>query len=405
MNLPFFIARHYLFSKKQKSVINIISIISMIGVAVSTAALIIVLSVFNGIGNLTQSLFNIFDPQILIEPSLGKTIDIGNIDRQSIQNVKGIRNISLIAEENAWVTYKESQAIVQLRGVDGNYGTMTGLDTLVHDGPYTLKSTHGEQTQYYLIVGGEIDYRLGLSTISNIPISVHIPKRGTTSIGYTMEEAFNSRTAYPAGTFYIQQDIDSKYIVCDIDLVRELLNYTKNECTSIAIALDAKANIKQVKKDIKKILGTHYTVKDRFEQQPLYYKIFKSERLGIILILSLIIVVSTFTLISSLSLLIIDKSKDIRTMKSMGMTTHTIRTSFFTEGVLISVLGIVTGLTTGFIICYLQQQFGIIKMGDGNFIVEAFPVAMKWEDFLTTFTIALSICAIAVGTTTRRTKL
>lgn len=377
----------------------------MIGVAVSTAALIIVLSVFNGIGNLTQSLFNVFDPQILIEPTQGKTIKLDEIDEQSIQNIKGINSISIIAEENAWVTYKESQAIVQLRGVDDNYGRMTGLDTLIHDGIYTLKAKYEDLTQYYLIVGGEIDYRLGLSTISNIPVSIHIPKRGTTSIGYTMEEAFNSRIAYPAGTFYIQEDIDSKYIVCDIRLVRELLNYSDDECTSIAIALDAKANLKQVKKEIQRTLGTQYTVKDRFEQQPLYYKIYKSERLGIILILSLIVVVSTFTLISSLSLLIIDKSKDIRTMKSMGMPTRTIRNTFFTEGIMISTLGVAIGLISGFTICFIQQKFGVIKMGNGNFIVDAFPVAMKWEDFAVTFAIVISICTIAIGTTTHRAKL
>lgn len=377
----------------------------MIGVAVSTAALIIVLSVFNGIGNLTQSLFNVFDPQILIEPTQGKTIKLDEIDEQSIQNIKGINSISIIAEENAWVTYKESQAIVQLRGVDDNYGRMTGLDTLIHDGIYTLKAKYEDLTQYYLIVGGEIDYRLGLSTISNIPVSIHIPKRGTTSIGYTMEEAFNSRIAYPAGTFYIQEDIDSKYIVCDIRLVRELLNYSDDECTSIAIALDAKANLKQVKKEIQRTLGTQYTVKDRFEQQPLYYKIYKSERLGIILILSLIVVVSTFTLISSLSLLIIDKSKDIRTMKSMGMPTRTIRNTFFTEGIMISTLGVAIGLISGFTICFIQQKFGVIKMGNGNFIVDAFPVAMKWEDFAVTFAIVISICTIAIGATTHRAKL
>lgn len=377
----------------------------MIGVAVSTAALIIVLSVFNGIGNLTQSLFNVFDPQILIEPSHGKTINLDSIDEQSIRNIKGVNTLSLIAEENAWVTYKENQAIVQLRGVDSNYGAMTGLDTLIHDGIYSLKSTHGDHTQYYLIAGGEIDYRLGLSTISNIPVTIHIPKRGTSSIGYSMEEAFNSQTAFPAGTFYIQQDIDSKYIVCDISLVRELLHYSENECTSIAIALNEKAKLKETKKEIQSFLGKQYTVKDRFEQQPLYYKIFKSERLGIILILSLIVIVSTFTLISSLSLLIIDKSKDIRTMISMGMATSTLRKIFFSEGILISAIGIAIGLISGFIICFVQQQFGIIKMGNGNFIVDAFPVAMRWEDFVTTFIITFSICTIAVATTTHRAKL
>lgn len=377
----------------------------MIGVTVATAALIIVLSVFNGIGNLTQSLFNVFDPQLIVEPSEGKTIHLDSIDYQELRNIEGIENMSIMAEENAWVTYKESQAIVQLRGVDENYAAMTGLDTMIHDGIYTLRSTHDTETRYYALVGGEIDYRLGISKISNTPLSIHIPKRGTTSIGYTMEEAFNLNIAYPAGTFYIQQDIDSKYIVCDIGLVRQLMNYAEQECTAIAIALHDNAKMKQVKKEMKQLLGEGYTVKDRFEQQPLYYKIFKSERLGIILILSLIVVVSTFTLISSLSLLIIDKAKDIGTMKSMGMSTSAIRSIFFTEGVLISAVGIVLGLAIGFVVCFIQQQFGLIKMGDGNFVVDAFPVDMHWNDFVMTFVIVIVICTAAVAATTRRAKL
>jgi len=410
MNLNFLIARRYFFSHKQKTVINIISWISLIGIAVSTTALIVVLSVYNGIGNLTQSLFNSFDPPLLVEPAKGKTFHTEDMNLVQLQQMEGVEEVSCLVEENAWITYHHNQAIVALRGVDGNYSKITGLDTLMYEGVYGLKASVGslgveveekveDKSVYFLLFGAEVYYNLGIREASNVPVAVHIPKRGT-ALGMTMEQALNTAYAYPGGNFYIQQDIDNRYVVADIGFVRRLMNYAPDECTALAVSLDSHANAKKVKEEVRRLLGDQFTVKDRFEQQPIYYKVFRSERLGIYLILALIVLISTLNLVASLSLLVLDKKRDIATLRSMGMQQADIRKTFRIEGVMISSVGVVVGLVVGFIICFLQQQFGIVKMGD-NFIVSAFPVAMRGIDFLLTFLLVMAISTFSVFLTVR----
>lgn len=392
--LTAFIAGRYLFSRKQKSVINIISWISLIGLCVSTAALIVVLSVYNGIGELTQGLFNIFDPELIITPSEGKSFHLDDVHYEALKQLEGVSAASPIVEENAWVTYRDNEAIVVLRGVEEGYGRLTGLDTMMYEGSYALENSG--------VIGAEIWYRLGISALGNIPMGIHIPKRGT-ALGNTMEEAFNNGYLYPAGNFYIQQEIDNKYIVADIAFVRGLLDYDEEECSAITIASDGKVNLKRLKKAIAELeRDAGVEIRDRFEQQPLYYKVFRSERLAIIMILSLIVVISTLNLIASLSLLIMDKRHDIAVLKSMGMTQKEVKETFFTEGVMICGIGVAGGLLLGFVACFLQQQFGIIQMGDGGFLVSAFPVAMRIRDFALTLLVVMAISIGAVGLTVRR---
>lgn len=410
MKLSRFIAQRYLFSRKRKSIITIISWISLIGLSVSAAALIVVLSVYNGIGGLTQKLFNVFDPELKVESKTGKSFAASNELLQNLNSIPGVKSVSCIVEENAWVTYRQNQAIVFLRGVDDNYPAITGIDTLIYDGEYILSDeelrhdeNYGEtlRTTNYAIAGALIYDQLGLRGLSNEPMAVHIPKRGK-GIGLSLDDAFNTGYLYLSGTFYIQQDIDSKYILADINFVRNLLDYPDDECTSLAIALDGKKP-KQTKAAIISLLGDDYLVKDRYEQQPLYYKIYRSERFGIILILSLIVLISTLNLIASLSLLIIDKKRDMSTMRSLGMESRTIRDIFFREGLLISAIGVSVGLAVGFIICFVQQTFGIVKMGS-NFVVSAFPVQMRLSDFLLTFVLVMALSSLAVWFTTRTSK-
>ena len=402
MKLEALIAVRYLFAKGQKSVVHAISWISLTGLLVSTAALIIVLSVYNGIGELTKSLFNTFDPELVIEPTAGKTFRMSDVD---LEGIGGIETTSQIAGETAWITYGERQAIVTLRGVDSVYSQLTGIDTLLRDGHYILNI--GEEG-YGLIVGGEIFYELGMRLHSNMPATLHIPKRGTTSIGFTMDEAFNIGYAYPMGYFFIQQDIDHRYVVCDVTLVRRLMGYEPDECTALAVKLKPGSSVRRVKKAINetfKASGAQLCVKDRYDQQPLYFKIFRSERLGIYLILSLIVLISTLSLVSSLSLLIINKRRDIFIMRSMGMRERQLRLAFFTEGILICSVAVVAGLLAGFVVCWLQQRFGIIQMGNGNFVVSAFPVAMRWIDFVLTFLLVMAISSASVALTVGRNRL
>lgn len=404
MKLERLIAVRYLFSRGQKSVVTVISWISLIGLLVSTAALIVVLSVYNGIGEITKSLFNTFDPELVIEPSQGKTFRTTDIDYRALCETDGVEQVSQIVSETAWVTYGDNQAIVTLRGVDSRYRSLTGLDTLLAEGEYKLMI--GETPT--LVVGGEVFHDLGMRLRSNIPAAVHIPRRGTTAMGNTMDEAFNIGYAYPMGYFFIQQDIDRRYVVTDIDFVRSLMDYAPDEVTALAVKLRPGTSVDKVKKHLNITLNTEHltlTVKDRYDQQPLYFKIFRTERLGIYLILSLIVLISTLSLVASLSLLVINKGRDIFILKSMGMTRQRVRRTFMAEGVLICGVAVAAGLLLGFVVCFLQQQFGIVRMGDGNFVVSAFPVAMRAFDFLATFLLVMTISTLCVVLTVRRARL
>ena len=411
-SLSSLIARRYFFSRKQRTVINIISWISLIGIAVSTAALIIVLSVYNGIGQVTQTLFNSFDPELVVQPAQGKTLHLHDIDYDALCRIDGVATVSQIAEENAWMTYRHNEAIVSLRGVDGNYHLVTGLDTLLYEGIYRFTDTvaapddEGDTmltTVHYLLMGAEVYYNLGVRDVSNIPVAIHIPKRGV-ALGLTMDEAFNTGYALPGGNFYIQQDIDNRYVVTDIDFVRQLMDYADDECTTLAIALQPGARVSKVKTAVAALLGDGYRVLDRFEQQPIYYKVFRSERLGIYLILALIVLISTLNPVASFSLLMMDKRHDIATLRSMGMPARQVRRIFRIEGVLIAAMGVAAGLLLGFVVCFVQQQWGVVKMGS-NFVVNAFPVAMRGIDFLLTTAMVMAVSTLAVLFAVRKNKV
>lgn len=412
-NLERLIAVRYLFSRKQRSVVNVISWISLVGLMVSTMALIVVLSVYNGIGDVTKSLFNTFDPELVIEPAEGRTFHTSDIDMGALTRTEGVERVARIVTETAWVTYGQNQAIVKLRGVDTNYAALTGIDTLLALGEYRL-TAEGTTT---LVVGGQIFHDLAMRLPSAIPAAVHIPKRGTTSLGLTMDQAFNIGYAYPVGNFFIQQDIDRQYVLTDIAFVQRLMNYAPDECTSLALKLAPGADVDEVRDRVAEIVSgrvamqsnnspTHpLLVKDRHDQQPLYYKIYRTERLGIYLVLSLIVLISTLSLVASLSLLIINKRDDIFILRSMGMERRTIRRAFLAEGLLICAMAVVLGLVLGFVVCWLQQTFGIIRMGDGNFVVSAFPVSMRAVDFLATFLLVMAISTLSVALTVRRARM
>lgn len=416
MKIEGLIAVRYLFSRKQRSVVNVISWISLVGLMVSTTALIVVLSVYNGIGDITKQLFGTFDPELSIEPTQGKTFHFSGSELQSLRSTEGIGNVSCLVCETAWITYGQNQAIVKLRGVDEYYAAVTGIDTLLNWGDYYLApnqipiDSHGlwEEDISTLIVGGQIFHDLAMSIPADVPAAIHIPKRGTTAMGNTMDEAFNIGYAYPVANFFIQQDIDRQYVITDIDFVRQLMRYDFDEYTSLAIKLNPGANLDKIKKKINSYLITHNSnliIKDRYDQQPLYYKIYRTERLGIYLILSLIILISTLSLVASLSLLILNKRDDIFMLRSMGMERRNIRRAFLLEGLLICAIAVVAGLLLGFLICFLQQQFGIIGMGDGNFVVSSFPVSMRAIDFLLTFLLVMAISTFSVGLTVRRARI
>lgn len=406
MKIEGLIAVRYLFSRKQRSVVNVISWISLVGLMVSTTALIVVLSVYNGIGDITKQLFGTFDPELSIEPTQGKTFHASTLDLHGLNAIEGVDKIACIVEEMAWITHGQNQAIVKLRGVDENYAAVTGIDTLLYKGQYLLD----DPSENTLIVGSKIFTDLAMSIPSTTAAKVLIPKRDVSYFNYTEDHDFSIGYANPVATFLIQQDIDRQYVITNIDFVRQLMRYEPDEVTSLAIKLQSGSDVDKVKQRVVSHLSgihgeSHLQVKDRYDQQPLYFKIYRTERLGIYLILSLIILISTLSLVASLSLLILNKRDDIFMLRSMGMERRNIRQAFLLEGLLICATAVVAGLVLGFIICFLQQQFGIIGMGDGNFVVPSFPVAMRGIDFLITFLLVMAISSLSVGLTVRKMKI
>lgn len=407
MRYRLLIAWRYFFARRHRSVVNIISRVSLGGIIVCAFSLIVVLSVYNGIGQLTQQLFNVFDPELLVESTEGKQFHCSDAVLAQLRAADGVDDVAPIIEEKAWATYRGHQAIVQLRGIDSHYTRQTGLDTLLTDGYWPLgRPSHGEMP--YIVLGGELYYHLGISRYSNSAIQLLIPRRSV-ALGTTLEEAFNSSMAYPTGYFVIQQDIDSRYAVCDIALTRRLLDYADDEYTALSVSLQPKANAKKTREAITDILArayhdVHFQCRDRMEQQPLYYKVYQSERLAIYLILSLITLVASLTLVASMRLLVLDKRDSSHVLQALGLTERDVRGVYIWQGMMIVATGCVVGLLAGFIVCLLQQHYGIVKMGE-NFVTEAFPVAMRALDFLYVFLIVMAIGTLAVVTTVRQTPV
>ncbi len=377
MNLALFIARRYLFSKKKRNVINIISTIATAGVTFGTMALIVILSVFNGFDNLIKTLFNSFDPDLKITLTEGKTFKADSLIILKVKEMEGIKYFTEVIEENALFQYDDKQFIGSVKGVSDDFVKMSGIDTMIYDGEFILK----KGKEQYAVVGYGVAYYLSIGLSYITPLKIWVPKRQE-SVTFDVEAAFNKKYLYPAGIFTIQQEYDTKYIIVPIEFTRELLEY-KTEVTSIEIAIDKNYNIKDIQQNIQQILGNGFTVKDRYQQHELLFKIMQSEKWAIFLILSFIIMILSFNVVGSLSMLIIDKQKDITILQNLGADDKLISNIFLIEGWLISLIGAVTGLILGYIICWIQIKFQIIQFpSSGTFIVNAYPVHIQLIDFI-----------------------
>ncbi len=391
MNLPLFIARRYFFSKKSQRAINIVSLISMLGVMVGTGALIVVLSVFNGFESLVVSLYNSFDPQIKITAVEGKTFLPDSSLIKKIKHIDGVAAVSLSLEENALVKYHDKQYIVTIKGVDDEFAKVSGVDTMMADGNFLL---HRGDTDF-AVVGGAIAYNLQLNLGDLFSqLDLYAPRKNAGSLSHP-EEAFNRRFISPIGVFAIQQDFDSKYILVPLGFAREMLEDEKN-VSSIEIAMASSANNDELESQLKNILGNKFNVQSRFEQHALLYRIMKSEKWAVFLILAFILLIATFNVVGSLTMLIIEKQKDIAVLFSMGADSVLIRKIFLIEGLMITTIGAMFGLLIGGVICFLQQRFGIIELGNsGSFVVDAYPVTMELKDFIYVFITVFAIGLVA----------
>jgi lipoprotein-releasing system permease protein len=400
VGLAWKIARRYFAAKRSHHLINIISKISVAGVCVGTMGLIIVLSVFNGFGNLVLSMYDSFDPDIVITPAKGKFFIPEDAQIEKINKLNSVSVTTFTLEENVLLRYKERQFIATMKGVSESYFQSSDLQTKIIDGSPMLR--HGDLN--FMIPGAGIAYSLGLKLNDPVSrISVYLPKKGIDPSSALMnpDEAFSQRTIAASAVFSVQQDFDNKFAIVPIDFIREMMGEEK-KISSIEIKLKKGVDQQVAAQQIQQLTGANYKVKDRFQQHDFLYKILKSEKAGVYLILCFILLIATFNVFGSLTMLIIDKKKDILSLINMGASVSFIKKVFFIEGLLISIFGAGIGMLLGGGVCYAQQRFEIIKLGDAeNFVTSSYPVAMQLNDFVLVAVIVLSIGSLAAFVTSR----
>ncbi len=379
MNLPLFIAKRYLISKKSTNVINIITTISIVGVTVSTIALIVILSVINGFTNVLELRFNSFDPDLKIAPAKGKSFNKDLADFSKVKDLSEILYYSEVVEENALFEYGDKQHIGIIKGVGDQFVNMTGIDSMMIDGEFRLSHNNND----FAIVGSEVAYLLSIGLNFTNPIKIYAPQRNVKSISMVnADKALAKKYIFPMGVFAIQKDYDAQYVIVPISFARDLFGYT-NEISAIELKLNPETDVDEVKYNIQEILGEKFTVKDRYEQHEFIYKVMQSEKSIVFLILGFILVISSFSIIGSITMLILDKKKDIKTLKNLGASFQLVKRIFLFEGWMISIIGAFIGLLIGALICWLQMEFGLIKLqGGGSFIIDAYPVKMIFTDFI-----------------------
>ena len=389
MNLPLLISRRYLFAKRSTNAINIITSISVLGVAIGTAALILVLSVFNGFEDLLSSLFGHFNPELKITPAKGKTFEVDSFVLVKLRAVPGVEIVSETLEEIAFFEHDGSQDFGVLKGVDSLFARVNGIDsdTTLREGQYRLKD--GERN--YLVLGAGVRNKLSVNVSNPLAsITVYMPEQQTG----VLDKPFKTRQASPSGVFAIQQEFDNEYVLTNIDFVRELLEANSRTISALEIKCSSGADIIQVKAQAKALLGEGLTMKDRYEQNEAFFKVMKLEKWMGFAITSLIILLMAFNTVGALWMIVLDKQRDISTLKSMGATDGTIHRIFLLEGVLLTLLGMLIGLLLALALYFAQKTWGIVTIPEG-FLVESYPISMRASDFLPVVSTVLGIGLLA----------
>ena len=406
MNFPFFIARRYVFSKKSTNAINVISAISVVGVAVGTMALVIVLSVFNGFHDLVASFFTNFDPQIELVPTQGKTAPA---DDPLLDKVRQMPQVSVhtdVLEDQGLAVYGDRQQMVTVMGVDDNFTQLTNIsDILYGDGEFTLQAAN----LFYAIPGIRLAQDMGLGARFGGYLKLYAPvRRGQITDLEDPSDGFVVDSLISPGVVFAvnQAKYDRDHIICSIGFARRLFDQD-GMLSSLQIRLKPGSDLAAVKKQMREIVGSKYRVLDRFEQQSDTFNIMQIEKVLAYVFLTFILMVACFNIISSLSMLIIDKKADAATLRNLGATDRQIRSIFLFEGRIISAIGAVVGILLGLLLCWLQQEFGLVHMGDsaGSFVVNAYPVSVHYDDVAIVFVTVLLIGWGAAWIPTRKLKV
>ena len=390
MNFPFYIAKRYLFSKKSHNAINVISAVSVCGVALATLALVCTLSVFNGFQDLVATMFTAFDPELKITAVSGKVFDGQDERIQSLRQLPEIEVFSESLEDNAMVQYKGRQAMVVVKGVEDNFDRLTPIDSILYGrGELVL---HDEVVDY-AIPGIELVSVLGTGIRFLDPLEVYAPKRGSRINVASPASSFNSDYLHSSGLVFAvnQQKYDASYILTSLAFARNLFQYD-TEVSSVDLKLKDGSNIYKVQENISQLLGEDFRVLNRYEQQADTFRIMEVEKLISYLFLSFILLIACFNVIGSLSMLIIDKRADVVTLRNLGANDETIKRIFLFEGCLISFMGALVGVVLGVALCLVQQEFGLISLGSGDsagaFVIDAYPVSVHIGD------VVLVLCTV-----------
>ncbi len=387
--MHFLFAWRYFKAKKSTNAINIIAWISITAIIIGTTALILVLSVFNGFEGLVKSLYSSFYPDLKVSPASGKVITITAEQLQRLKGIEGIRNYSLVVEEKALVKNGEFQSIVYLKGVDENYRYVSGVADNLVNGTYDI----GNEETPKLILGAGVEGALNIQADRNIfTLRIHLPRR-TGTVQLDEMSGITNDTIHSSAAFRIQQDFDNKYGITNIDFVKRSLKLGENEYGGVEILLKDPSETGSVKKEVKKIFGENYLVQNKYEQNQSLYSIMNVERWVIYGVLCLILVVAAFNMIGALTMLVLEKQKDISVLHALGGNKRFIRRIFLSEGMLLALIGAGIGMLLALLIAWLQIQFHIIPLAGGSFLISYFPVKLRVMDFLlvgaTVFVIAL----------------
>ena len=385
MNFPFYIARRYLFSKKSTHAINVISLISVLGVAVATMALVVVLSGFNGFSDLVASFFTNFDPQLKIEATKGKAMPADDPLLVKVKHLPRVEVATECVQDQALAVYHDKQAMVTVKGVEDNFDSLTHISNILYgDGDFTL---HVANLQYG-VIGIRLAQDRGTGVRWQDYLQIYAPQREGQYDASNPTNAFvKDSLVSPGALFQVKQSkYDQGYVITSIDFARRIFN-RQGEITSLELRMKPGVDIDNAKEEIQAMLGDKYKVLDRYEQQADTFNIMRIEKLFAYVFLTFILMVACFNIIGSLSMLIIDKKNDVLTLRNLGATDGQIRRIFLFEGRMISAAGAVIGIVLGLILCWLQQTYGLVQLGDqaGNFVVNAYPISVHPEDILLIF--------------------
>lgn len=391
--MNFLFAWRYFKAKKSTNAINVIAWISIVAIIIGTAALILVLSVFNGFEGLVKSLYSNFYTDVKISPATGKIMRLTPDQLQQLKGINGIKNYSLVVEEKAMLQNGENQPIIYLKGVDENYRYVSGVaDNLVND-PDNNKYDIGDSTIPKVIVGIGVEGALDIRADININLlKIYLPRR-TNSTQFSMIEDVSQNEIRSSAAFKIQQEFDNKYAITNIDFVKRAMKLGPDEYSGMEIALKDPDDANAMKRTIRKILGNGYLVQNKYEQNRSLYNVMNLERWAIYGVLCLILVVAAFTMIGALTMLVLEKQKDIHVLHALGGNKRFIQRIFLSEGLLIAIIGGIIGMLLALLMVWLQQQFHLIPLGGGSFLIDYFPVELNPKDFLlvgvTVFVIAI----------------